>query len=293
VVPHLHDDLPSTDAVVRNGNAVRVFRVDRLLHRSARGCGLFRHRVLWRFESVPCFCCLDHGALDSRSMGGCTQELVDLGSLVVVGYNQALAQGMKTKFIEATNGPRNWGKFLVGQFTPEEWALRSQIDPGRSLIGGRGWHPKHRLVLDLQTGEGAIFLPGGLASADLHKHKIWVCPLFEPFLEWLYKQDLSDIDALPAHVDLPNAEFMMSGYRRQGPAPSRGSLVVPGNTFVGKRSDSLYRTVLKVEGDTVTHATCMRNNPKPSITTCSLTSMKQWGKLISREDVPSALRKFI
>jgi hypothetical protein len=122
---------------------------------------------------------------------------------------------MRTKFIEATNCPMNWGKFMIGEFTAEEWALRSQVDD-RSIIRGRGWSSKHKLVLDLQTGEGAVFSPGGYAKADLDKHKIWVCPLFEPFLEWFYKQDLSDIDALPTHVDLPDAPFSMSGYRRAG-----------------------------------------------------------------------------
>lgn len=123
---------------------------------------------------------------------------------------------MKVTFIEATNGPLNWGKFMLGRFERQEWNYKSEID-GRSLIGGRGWSPGDLLVLDLQTGEGAIFSPPGSTHADLEKHRIWVCPLFEPFLKWLYKQDLSDLDKLPTHVDLPDAEFMMSGYRRPGP----------------------------------------------------------------------------
>jgi hypothetical protein len=125
---------------------------------------------------------------------------------------------MQSKFIEATNGPQNWGKFMVGRFTQEEWMTRSAVEPERGLIAGRGWSRDHLLVVDLQTGEGAIFRPGGVAGYDLNKHAIWVCPLFEPFLTWLYEQDLSDLDALPAYVDLPDAEFMMSGYRRPGPA---------------------------------------------------------------------------
>jgi hypothetical protein len=44
----------------------------------------------------------------------------------------------------------------------------------------------------------------------------WVCPLFEPFLEWLYQQDLTRIEELPSHVDLPEAEFQLHGYRRPG-----------------------------------------------------------------------------
>jgi hypothetical protein len=41
--------------------------------------------------------------------------------------------------------------------------------------------------------------------------------MFGPFLEWLYKQDLTDLSALPAVVELPEAEFAFCGYRRPGP----------------------------------------------------------------------------
>lgn len=126
---------------------------------------------------------------------------------------------METHIIEATNGPQNWGKFLIGAFT-EEWQ-RLPATPGQtypaSLLIQRGWTNKHRLVLDLETGEGAIFKHGGYARADLDKHRIWVCPLFEPFLAWLYTQDLTDITKLPEHVDLPDAPFQWQGYRRSGP----------------------------------------------------------------------------
>jgi hypothetical protein len=93
---------------------------------------------------------------------------------------------MEVKIIEAGNG-FNWGKFLV-------------------------------IVFDLETNEGASFTPGGLASADLNKHQIWVCPMYEPFLEWLYKQDLTELSKLPdyVHLDAPSA---MAGYRRPGPNP--------------------------------------------------------------------------
>jgi len=116
-------------------------------------------------------------------------------------------------------GRGNHGKFLVGRFTREEWARRSAVD-NFLLLGGRGWSEDHILVLDLQTGEGAIFKPGGLARADLTKHRVWVCPLFEPFLEWLYQQDLTDLSKLPRLVEFPNAEFALHGYRRTGPEDS-------------------------------------------------------------------------
>jgi len=122
---------------------------------------------------------------------------------------------MKTKFIEATSNTFNFGKFMLMRFD-SEFEYRSVVDK-RSLLGGRGWSTEHIWVLDLQTGEGACFRPGGLASADLQKHKVWVCPLYQPFLEWLYKQDLSDLDKLPAVIDLPDAENALWGYRRPGP----------------------------------------------------------------------------
>lgn len=123
---------------------------------------------------------------------------------------------MKVKFIEVTNGPRNWGKFLLLRFD-DEYSYESVVSPGSKLLNTTGWNPGCVVVFDMQTREGAAFLPGGYARADLEKHKIWVCPMFEPFLEWLYKQDLTDLDKLPAHVDLPDAEFQMHGHRRPGP----------------------------------------------------------------------------
>lgn len=139
---------------------------------------------------------------------------------------------METVFIEATNGPQNWGKFMVARFDREEWARPSSID-GISILAGRGWGPGHMLIVDLQTGEGAIFRPGGSPPADLEKHAVWVCPLFEPFLEWIYKQDLTDLSALPPIIDLPDAPFLWAGHRRLGPDEAliaelkrRGRLVV-------------------------------------------------------------------
>lgn len=127
---------------------------------------------------------------------------------------------MITKFIEATQGRErgfNWGKFMIGRFTEDEWDHRSEVDPGVSLLAAVGTNPQCVWVLDLQTHEGASFRPGGLVSADLDKHKVWVCPMFEPFLEWLYDQDLTDLDALPSLVELPDAPAAMFGYRRGGP----------------------------------------------------------------------------
>lgn len=128
---------------------------------------------------------------------------------------------METKLIEATNidhGGMNWGKFMLGRFTPEEWAHRSTISVGRPLLSACGWghNVNQLLVLDLQTGEGAVFRIGGLASSDLNKHRVWVCPMFEPFLAWLYKQETADLQALPSLVALDDPGEWR-GYRREGP----------------------------------------------------------------------------
>lgn len=117
----------------------------------------------------------------------------------------------------------NWGKFLVASFDEHEWARRSLVD-GQPLLSGQcGWTPQHMLVLDLQTGEGAMFLPMGLASADLEKHRVWVCPMFEVFLGWLYDhpEHWADILTLPPLIELDPEETRghnaMYGHRRPGP----------------------------------------------------------------------------
>jgi len=124
---------------------------------------------------------------------------------------------MQTRFIEASNhaaGGFNWGKFMVARFTPEEWERKSTFG-GRNMLPERGWTPNHLLVVDLQTGEGALFRHGGHASIDLQKHRIRVCDLFQPFLEWLYSQDVSDLEKLPAvlHVRKPASKKQIPEFR--------------------------------------------------------------------------------
>lgn len=129
---------------------------------------------------------------------------------------------MKTHIIEATNGPQNWGKFMLGYFDEFEWQRESEVSVGLQVIPNRGWTRNTVFVMDLQTGEGALFTPPGLAKADLDKHQIWVCPLFEPFLEWLYTQPQPLIfHTLVHHIDLPDAKFAFAGYRRPGPDRNR------------------------------------------------------------------------
>lgn len=125
---------------------------------------------------------------------------------------------MKTHIIEVTNNNLNWGKFLLGVFDDAEKHHTSRITNGY-LLREIGWDLSRTIwVLDLQTHEGASFCLGGRPHADLDKHKIWVCPMFEPFLNWLYKQDREKVMALdlPHFLDLPDAEFSMYGYRRAG-----------------------------------------------------------------------------
>lgn len=126
---------------------------------------------------------------------------------------------MKLHLFEATNGV-NWGKFAVGRLEFEGVLWRSEIDDARrSLLPSLGWGDEHVWVLDLQTGEGAFFAHGGYARGDLQKHKIWVCPMFEPFLTWLYKQSLDALYELPQVVELTpdQAPAALHGYRRRGP----------------------------------------------------------------------------
>ncbi len=146
---------------------------------------------------------------------------------------------MLTKFVEASQAIDgtgfNWGKFSVARFEPEEWRRRSLLPgcEGEPLLGGRGWdYNGHAFVTDLQTGEGAFFRLGGLASADLNKRKIWVCVLFEGFLTWLYQHHTDNprvwFEAMPQLVALPDVEPDMAGYRRPGPDADRRAAVDAG-----------------------------------------------------------------
>jgi len=120
---------------------------------------------------------------------------------------------MKTQFVEVTNGPYNWGKFMVQTFDDAELSYRSPVS-AYPLLRVCGWRPYHVHLFDLQTGEGAMFTLGGDVSMELKKHRIHVCNLFEPFLTWLLTQP--DLKDLPAHLDLPN-EPGTEAYRRPGP----------------------------------------------------------------------------
>jgi hypothetical protein len=152
---------------------------------------------------------------------------------------------------EATNG-RNWGKFLVGVMDVE-WAWRSQVDDSPAepsvLLNRLGWARHHLWVMDLATGEGALFAPGGYAKGDLDHHRIWVCPLFEPFLAWLYTQDITRLADLPQVVEV-DAPFALTGYRRPGHGEPVWDRMVPmvWLAFIGVEHRELHLPLL----DTVT-----------------------------------------
>jgi hypothetical protein len=134
---------------------------------------------------------------------------------------------MITHFLEASQGPRgpNHGKFLLLRLDARELETRSAL-PGfetMPLLAGRKFTGRETFMLDLQTGEGAAFLMTGLAEADLSKHRIWVCPLYLPTLQWLYTRNLGegagDITALPRYVELPDAPFAFAAARNPGSQP--------------------------------------------------------------------------
>jgi hypothetical protein len=130
---------------------------------------------------------------------------------------------LQTKIVELSNG-FNWGKFLVARPDAREWSRRSLVEtaPETPMLRRLGWDESHVWILDLATGEGACFRPGGFPKADLDKHRIWVCPMFEVFLGWFYKhpQYWVDIDALPELLSLSDEEALAAsafyGYRRSG-----------------------------------------------------------------------------
>lgn len=136
---------------------------------------------------------------------------------------------MKTKLIEATCQELNYGKFMLARMESIEWSRPAEIMPGLasySLLRSIGWSPERLLVFDLQTCEGACFLPGGHAKADLENHRIWVCPMFEPFLEWVYRNvpdQFFDIETLPNIIELGESALKhcaFRGRRRLGPGVS-------------------------------------------------------------------------
>lgn len=140
---------------------------------------------------------------------------------------------MELKFIEAghpvdENGfGGNWGKFAVGRWTGPELGEKTKYPgcEGQNIASLRGWGGDHVWLFDLQTGEAARFHTNNPIPVDvrhqLKTHKIWVCPMFEPFMVWLWghiRLHPDWWDTLPRTVELPaDTPFDFAGYRRPGP----------------------------------------------------------------------------
>jgi hypothetical protein len=131
---------------------------------------------------------------------------------------------LRLHIVEVVSDQWNHGKIGVGQYDEVEWRKTSVVDTStrRPLLMQLGWAQGEGVwVLDLQTGEGAYFNPRplGVASSDLRKSRIYVCPLFEPFLQWLYVEFENlgrDVDRLPPLVELTGIPQQLYGYRRPG-----------------------------------------------------------------------------
>lgn len=155
---------------------------------------------------------------------------------------------MLTRFIEATNidhGGINWGKFLVAKFDSADWNVHAVEADGlllEVLPGKESWNRDTSvIVFDLQTGEGARFDLRTEPAMQLDKHRVWVCPMFAPFLDWLFKEIQSrppglgrfDITTLPAVAKFA-APSALAGHRRQGPTVH---ILVHGRALCGFEAD--------------------------------------------------------
>ncbi len=141
---------------------------------------------------------------------------------------------MELKFVEAghpvdaqTGFGGNWGKFAVGRWSNEELREKTKFPgcEGQYITSLRGHGMTHVWLFDLQTGEGARFHTNNPIPVDvrsqLKDHQIWVCPMFEPFMVWLWHHmtvtGLDWWEHLPRTIELPDAPFDTAGYRRAGP----------------------------------------------------------------------------
>ena len=121
---------------------------------------------------------------------------------------------MKTRIIEATSDQIFWSTFLVGVFDMER-RYKSCVDGSMVL---RSYSPRDIFILDIQTREGAVFAPHGLADVDIERTAIYTGPLFKAFLHWIraqFREGLS-LNDLPKHVEVPLTEAQ-EAQRQEGP----------------------------------------------------------------------------
>lgn len=123
---------------------------------------------------------------------------------------------MITRFVEVTDGWM-YGKFLVCRMDAEELATPSEMPDARHgerllVHGGRRRFNDHStLVIDLQLGTAAAWPLQGLMEAYESEH-LWhlhVCPMYRPFVRWLYEQGrwamgAGDITEIPRYLEVPN-----------------------------------------------------------------------------------------
>lgn len=129
---------------------------------------------------------------------------------------------MIARFVEVTDLVA-YGKFLVCRMTPVELATPTAMPEARLLVpdaapspplltyGGRRRFNSHStLVVDLQRGTAAAWPLQGVAEAYKAEHlqNLPVCPMYMPFIEWLYRDarwamGAGDITDIPAYIELP------------------------------------------------------------------------------------------
>lgn len=113
---------------------------------------------------------------------------------------------MKTKVIEVEEPvPGFWCKFMIGVFT-DEWGHRPVVDApeyeATSLLRQLGWSRDHYLILDLESGQGAIFHRGSHPEWDERTKGLSRNPMLVPLWKWLQTQDLDRIQDFPDKVTL-------------------------------------------------------------------------------------------
>ena len=124
---------------------------------------------------------------------------------------------MITHFLEASDNLA-YGKFMLARLDGDEINAPSALPgyEGSSLLrlgGLRRFNERSTLIVDLQTGNAAVFFisDGGDWKADLNRTgPIHVCPMFRPMLKWLYEQKVpahppAAIQQLPHFVEIDNA----------------------------------------------------------------------------------------
>lgn len=126
---------------------------------------------------------------------------------------------MDAQFAEVTDGIA-YGKFMVARLDTAELNAPSampEAPPGTRLLtysGRRRMNDHTTLVIDLQRGTAAAWPLNGPVSNARHyltEHlrglERLVCPMYIPFVGWLYEQDQwgmgeGSINTIPRYIDM-------------------------------------------------------------------------------------------